>query len=87
MDNSLLLLSYEVVVSDSETIATRIYFIGHIGIISAALVIARRISIISTETQTYPGAYTSSRRRMIVIDLIIALSLPVAHLIICESCP
>lgn len=67
--------------------AIRISFVGPIGILSAALVIARRVSIISTEVQAYPGAYSPSRRRMVFTDLAIALSFPAAQLIICRAIP
>lgn len=68
---------------DEDALAIRIVYIGQLGIVSAGLVIARRVSKISTNVEVFPNSGTSDRRRMIITDLAIGLSVPIAQLIIC----
>lgn len=57
---------------------------AHIGIVSAALVIARRVALISTGKAG--AVYTRRDKvRMVLVDLALGLSFPFAQLIICES--
>lgn len=66
----------------SHTPAIRITYAGRIGIVAAGLVIARRISKIATGTTV--SSTRSDKRRIIITDLAIGLSFPLAQFIICE---
>ncbi|KAI0792019.1 GPCR fungal pheromone mating factor [Abortiporus biennis] len=63
-------------------IAVRLAFAGQLGTISAAIVIARRVSIIVRGALSFDSMGASNRRRDMIIDLAIGLSVPVAQMII-----
>ena len=69
----------------TELLAIRIAFIGRTGIIAAALVIARRISIIATGSSISSNPRHINKKRMVITDLAIGLSFPAAQLVICTS--
>ena len=66
--------------------ALRFAFIARTGIISAALVISRRLSLASTNEVGINSSRTQ-KTRMVLGDLVLGMSFPLAQLIICEAFP
>ena len=64
---------------DPLSIEVRLDTAGRTGMIFAILVISRRICLITTNVEVSP-----SRRRMVISDLAIGLSPPIAQFILCR---
>lgn len=69
----------------TPSIANRLIFMGSISAPSTSLVIARRLSLIVTSEYGHFSRF--ERTRMVLFDLGLGLSFPIAQLIICVASP
>lgn len=70
-------------------IATRITWIGRLGVITAVLTIARRSALVvsaAAHGQSFSESIVTNKKRVILVDLSTGLVLPILQLLICRFC-
>ena len=66
----------------TASVEVRLSYIGNMGILSAGLVIARRVSLVATASSVW--LRSENRTRAMLSDLAIGLAPPIAQLVECQ---